>query len=259
MRYMKQYLSVASALAVAALAGCDNGEGVQDITAPPPTAAVRFFNFGVNAPGVNFYANTTKMTAVSSGTGVESTTGVAYGGVGSGGNYTGITPGTYTLSGKIAAATDKDLAISNLSAQIADGKWYSYYLSGIYNTTAKTVEAFIVEDPLPAVDYSVAYVRFVNAISNSSPMAMSAKNTTSGNTVPIGATVAYKSAGAFTSVPPATYDLGTRVAGAATDAIARKAVTFAGGRVYTITARGDMTVTSSGSVAIPALDNTTNR
>ena len=70
MREMKRYISVASVLAVAALAGCDNGKEVQDITAPPLSSAVRFFNFGVNAPGVNFYANTTKMTAITSGTGV---------------------------------------------------------------------------------------------------------------------------------------------------------------------------------------------
>ena len=259
MREMKRYISVASVLAVAALAGCDNGKGVQDITAPPLSSAVRFFNFGVNAPGVNFYANTTKMTAITSGTGVESTTGINYGGVGSGGNYTGIAPGTYTFSGKIAAATDKDLAISNVQAQIADGKYYSYYQSGFYSTTGKTVDAFIVEDPIPALDYSVAYVRFVNAISNSQAMTMNAKDTKTGTVTPVGAAVAYKSAGAFTALPPATYDLSTRVTGAATDAITRTAVTFAGGRVYTITARGDMTVTSTTATNRPFLDNTTNR
>ena len=66
-------------------------------------ARVRFFNFGVNAPGVNFYANDTEVTAISATellsrrttprrvcntTGAESTTGVAYGGAGIGGLYT---------------------------------------------------------------------------------------------------------------------------------------------------------------------------
>ena len=45
-------------------------------------------------PGVNFYANDTKMTAISSTSGSESTTGTAYGAVGNSGIYSGIAPGT---------------------------------------------------------------------------------------------------------------------------------------------------------------------
>jgi hypothetical protein len=36
-------------------------------------------------------------------------------------------------------------------------------------------------------------------------------------------------------------------------------VSFSPGRVYTITARGDMTVTSSTATTRPQLDNTANR
>jgi len=38
---------------------------------------VKFYNFSTGAPGVNFYANDTKLTAITSTTGAESTTGVA--------------------------------------------------------------------------------------------------------------------------------------------------------------------------------------
>lgn len=254
---MNRYISLAGLVAAALLAGCDKN-GVQDITVDPPAARIKFFNFGVNAPSVNFYANDTKMTAVTSATGAEATTGVASGGVGAGGNYEGIAPGTYTLTGNISAAVDKDLPISNLSAQIADGKFYSYYISGIYNTTAKTADAFVVEDPIPAVDYTVAYVRFVNAISNSSPMVLSIKNSTTGAITPIGGAIAYKNAGVFVAVPPGVYDISTRVTGATTDAITRTAVSFANGRTYTIGARGDMTVTSTSAATRPQLDNTAN-
>lgn len=72
-------------LCAVVLASCDKN-AVQEITGPLPTSRIKFFHFGVNAPGVNFYANTTKMTATTSATGVESTTGVVYGGVGSGGS-----------------------------------------------------------------------------------------------------------------------------------------------------------------------------
>ena len=256
----KRYLSLAGLVAIAALSACDyEKNAVQEISGPPPAARIKFFNFGVGSPGVNFYANDTKMTAVSSTTGAESTNGVAQGGVGAGGFYSGIAPGTYTLTGKIAAATDKDLAISNVSATIEAGKAYSYYISGIYSTTAKTADAFVVVDPIPAQDYSVAYVRFVNAISNSQPMTLSVKNTVTPFTVTaIGAAVPYKGAGAFVAIPAGLYDLSTRVTGASTDAIVRTGVTLNPGKVYTIASRGDITVTGTTSANRPQLDNTAN-
>ena len=76
---------------------------------------------------------------------------------------------------------------------------------------------------------------------------------------PIGGAVAYKSGGAFTPLPNGVYDLATRTAGSATNAIVRTAVSFVAGRVYTIGARGDMTVTSTTATNRPFLDNTANR
>ncbi len=255
---MKRYAALAALFFAGALTTCDKN-AIQSIDGPTPASRIKFFNFGVNAPGVNFYADDTKVTAVLSATGAESVNGTTYGGVGSGGFYSGIAPGQHTFKGKIAAATDKDLAISSLPASIADGKYYSYYLSGFYSTATKSVESFIIEDPVPALDNSVAYVRFVNAISNSSPMVLSAKNTTSGVVTAVGDAIAYKSGGAFVALPNGVYDIATRVTGASTDAITRTALSFSAGRVYTIGARGDMTVVSSTATTRPFLDNTTNR
>jgi hypothetical protein len=247
-------------LCAAALASCDEN-AVQEIAGVPAGGArIKFFNFGVNAPGVNFYANDTKMTAVLSATGTEAVTGVIYGGVGSGGFYSDIAPGQYTLKGTIAAATDKDLAISNLPATIADGKNYSFYQSGFYDGTAKTVDAFVVEDSFVAqIDFSVAYVRFVHAISNANPMTLYAKHSVTGVEGPVGAEVAYKSAGAFVALADGVYDLTTRYTGSATNAISRTGVSFEGGRVYTIGARGDITIVSTTATNRPFLDNTANR
>jgi hypothetical protein len=247
-------------LAAALMPACEKN-AVTDITdSEPGSARVKFFNFGVNAPAVNFYANDAKITAISSTTGTESTTGVNYGGVGSGGFYSALAPGTYTLSARIAAATDKDLAISNVQATLVDGMHYSFYQSGFYNATARNVEAFVVEDPFPAeFDYSAAYVRFVHAISNANPMTLFAKLTTAATEVAVGGAVAYKAAGAFTSLPPGNYDLSTRYTGSATNVISRTAVSFEEGRVYTIAARGDITVTSATATNRPFLDNTANR
>lgn len=248
--------SILVLLGVAALASACDKNAVQDITAPSPgEARVKFFNFGVSSPGVNFYANAQKMTAITSATGVESTTGVNYGAAGSGGLYMAIQPGPYTLAGKIAAATDKDLAISGVTVTLDAGKYYSFYQSGKYDAATKKVDAFVVEDPLPAqFDYATAYVRFVHAVFNANAMTLYAKNTTTLAEVAVGSAAAYKAAGAFVAVPAGVYDLGARYAGSTTNALSRAAVSFEARRVYTITARGDITTSST-----LLLDNTTNR
>jgi hypothetical protein len=277
---MTRFRAAAILVAGVSLAACEKN-AVQKLAGPIgdeniPAAQIRFFNFGLGAPGLNFYANTTKMTAISSATcsptpadtvqqrlcrenGAEATTGVAYGGVGSGGLYAGIAPGDYTLKGTIAAATDKDLAVASLATTLAANKVYSFFTSGVYNTTAKTVDAFIVEDPLPAIDWANAQIRFVNASHNSSPMQLTVRDSTTKVETVIGSgTTAYKSAGTFTAIPGALYQLYTTVAGSATKVIQRDGVTFSAGRIYTVTARGDITVGGTAATA-RALDNTANR
>lgn len=258
---MNRHKSILLLLLAVASASCEKN-AVQDITTVPSGAAIRFFHFGVNAPGVNFYADGTKMTALLSATGVELTTGVVYGGagVGSTGYYSAIAPGQYTFTGKIAATTDKDLSISPVPFAITSGKYYSYYMSGFYNTGTKTVEGFVVEDPIPPMDYAQTYVRFVNAISNSTPQILYARHTVTGVETAIGGAIAYKGAGAFTALPPGSYDLNTRASGSSTNVISRTAVSFNAGRVYTISARGDFTIASTGTATNRAfLDNTANR
>jgi hypothetical protein len=256
---MNTFRSIAMLLCAVALTACEKN-GVQDITGSLPGARIKFFNFGVNAPAVNFYANDSKITAITSATGVEAVTGVSSGGVGSGGFYSAIQPGAYTFTGKIAAAVDKDLVVSRATATLVDGKAYSFYISGIYDATAKTAEAFVVEDPfVDTLDYTVAYVRFVNAIPNANPMTLYARNPTTGVELPVGGAVAYKSGGAFTALPNAVYDLSTRYVGSTTNVITRTAVSFSAGKVYTIGARGDITVVSTTLATRPQLDNTANR
>lgn len=254
---MNRLRMLAALVSAGALAACGE-KTIQNITGVVPNSSVKFFNFGVNAPQVNFYADTVKLTAISSTDTVESTTGVKYGGASSGGYYSGLDAGQYTLEGKIASTTDKGLTVASVAAQLEAGKKYSFYMSGIYNTGSKTVEAFVVEDDVPdAFDYSTAYVRFVNAISNANPMTLYAKNDSSLVESPVGAAVAYKSAGAFTPLPQGAYDLNTRYVAGGANVISRAAVSFLAGHYYTITAFGD--ITASSGTNKPALDNTANR
>jgi hypothetical protein len=259
---MTRFRTLAALVAAAALAACGDKQGQRDITAPAPGAFVKFFNFGVGAPGVNFYANDTKVSAITSAADTVVNIGTSSGAAASGGFYSVLTPGQVSLSGRITAATDNGLAIATLPTTLEDGKSYSFYLSGIYNTTAKTSDAFVVADDYPAaLDYSGAYVRFVNAISNANPQTLYAKSTsdTLQAEVAIGGPVAYRSAGTFMKIPAGTYTLNTRNTGSSTNVITRTGVSFTAGRVYTISSRGDITVTSTTAATRPQLDNTANR
>ncbi len=256
-------------LCAAVLSSCNwyDKTTVQNIAGPVPAGArVLFFNFGVNAPGVNFYANNTKITAISSAKpDTESLIGVSYGGVAAGALYSVIAAGQYTLTGRIADTTGgfKDRPIDTLSATIADGKPYSFYLSGFYDATSKIVDAFVVEDPFTVpTDFSTAYVRFVHAIGNANPLTLYVRltgDTVTAHWAAVGAAVSYKGAGAFTPLPAGVYDLGTRYTDSTTNAISRTAVSFSGGRVYTVGARGDITITSTTAANRPILDPTVNR
>jgi hypothetical protein len=277
---MKKLTLIPTLLAAVALAaGCEKN-AVQGLDDPDAGngAAVKFFNFAVGSPSVNFYVNDQKATAVSAtgcflltdenrdqclSTGIESTAGVAYGSGGNGTNvyYSDVAPGSVTISGRIAAATDKNLPIANLPATIEAGKFYSYYLSGIYNTTTKTADSFILEDVMPEVDFSVAYVRFVNASSTTQPMTLFLTNRATGEVTTIGGPVAYKSGSGFVAVPvtpgtstTASFDLATRVAGSSTNIFTRAQISFSAGRANTITARGNTATAST-----MFLDNTANR
>jgi hypothetical protein len=264
---MTKLRTLALLLGAALIASC--GEPANQVIAGPEPYAgtrVRFFNFGVGTPGVHFYANDTKMAAVAeAGFTQGATTGLATGGTEStagtvstgtsgaaaGGYYTGIAPASYALNAR--TATDNVTKISTVTQTIASGKRYSFYISGIYDATGKTADAFVVEDPYSdTYDWTVATVRFVNASPNSQPMTLYAKNQTTTVETAVGAAIAYKGAGTFVTLAPATYDFRSAVTGATTNAITRTAVTLTAGKIYTITARGS--ITSS-----PALDNTANR
>lgn len=258
--------------AVATAAACEkNAVQILDDPDAGNGANVKFFNFAVGSPQVNFYVNDQKVTAISTtacfilddtnrdaclSAGREATTGVAYGSAGNGPNayYSDVAAGQVTITGRIAATTDKNLVIANAPATVEAGKFYSYYMSGIYNTTAKTSDAFIVEDVMPPESFEVAYVRFVNASSTTQPMTLFVTHRVTTEVTPIGGPVAYRSASGFVAVTPASYDLATRTANSATNVFTRAQITFAPGRAYTITARGN---TATASTML--LDNTANR
>jgi hypothetical protein len=98
----------------------------------------------------------------------------------------------------------------------------------------------------------------VHAIANANPLTLYTANTTTNDTSVINSAVAYKSGGAFVAVAPGIYNLFARYPDSTDNKIVRTAVTLAGGRVYTVGARGDITITSTTATNRPFLDNTTN-
>ena len=270
---MTRHRSIAALLCAGVLASCGlyDKNAVQTIAGPTANSRIKFHNFSPGSVGVNFFANNVKMTAISSSrcvapvpadtlacrtTGIEAATGVVFGSLGSAGLYDAVAPGQYTLTSKIATT---DTVVSTVTQSIEDRKYYSFFMSGIYNATTKTAEAFIVEDPIPSgtIDFSTAYVRFVNAVSNGTgPTTLYAKNTATSGETAVGAAVAYKAAGAFTALPEGIYDVGARYAGQTTNVtgLSRTTLNFVGGRVYTITALGN-----TGTASTMSLDFTSNQ
>jgi hypothetical protein len=251
---MTSHRVVTGLACIVALLSCDKN-GVQQLPLEPLAGAqMKFFNFGLNAPGVNFYADNAKVGTTSDPLGVR------YSFAAANGAYTAIAPGQYAFAGRIATGANKDTTIASVTAALADGKSYTYYLSGPYDATAKHVDAFVLEDTYSgAIDTATAYVRFVNVIYNANPLTLYAANTVSADTVPLGGAVTYKSAGAFTAIPTGVYDLLARYTDSTTNKITRTAQSLLGGHFYTIAARGDITVTSSTATNRPFLDNTANR
>jgi hypothetical protein len=266
--------SVAALLVGVLVSSCKifDETAVQSVADPDPLpgSRIKFHNFAPSSVGVNFFANDVKMTAVSSTsctplptvdslrtrcqqTGIESATGTIYGGLASGERYLSIEPGQYTLASKRASF---DTVVSTLSQAIEANKYYSFFMSGIYSATGTPrADAFVVEDPIPAgdLDFTVAHVRFVNAISNGTGdlnLFVTQVATPTPPEITVGGATAYKAAGTFMAVPAGTYNLRIAYTGAGANLITRSAISLVGGRVYTITARGN---TATASTLTPVL------
>ncbi len=264
---MKKLNIITSILLLFTLFAACKKDGIHEVETSTTDngAQIKFFNFGVSAPSINFYANDQKVSATLSGTGTEAAAGVNYGSVFPITNYVLLTAGNYTFKGVIpsTAAADSGAVVATITGNLENGKSYSLYTGGLYNATAKQVEGFVVEDKIPAASATAAHVRFVNTISNATAgFDLVAKNTTTAAEIVIASNIGYKAASTFVEVPNGIYEVYARYPGNAANVISRNGtsnVSFIAGRAYTISSRGDMTVNSATAVNRPFLDNTSNR
>lgn len=244
---------------------------VTDITVPYSGAQFKYYNFAINGPTVNFYANNIKTTATLTATGVESPAGVNYGGLvplrgyslaptGSV-KFSSLTPSTMVLNAPLGQGPN--IETSSVTKDVVDGKNYSYYTSGIYDYATKKSDAFIIEDVLPAPDTSMAYIRLVNPGHNTTALSLELTQTFTSTTpglpplvvvtTPITGIV-YKTASPYLAVTQGAYSL-RLIDPASGKIVTRAATSFIKGRLYTFTLRGNLIT------GVPAafLDFTENR
>lgn len=239
-------------------------DAVQIIDTPPNGPFVKVYNFALNGPSANFFINDFKISAANSTTGIELATGLAYSGVfPANNNYINApTSGSVIFKTIIpaAATVNPGITVANISSTIETGKYYSFYTSGLFDATAKTTSGFVLEDMIPAVDTSTAYVRIVNAIPNVgiAGFNLTGLNTNTSAVVNIADPTAYKTASSFVKVPNGVYNLTSVSTNSPTSyTITRAAVSFSKGFVYTISVRGDALLTTG--ISLRALDLTRNR
>lgn len=242
-------------------------EAVLNINEPIVGARIKLYNFAVSGPTVNFYSGETKVSAVLSATGVESINGINFGAVYPGTGYglspegqrelKAVTPSTITT-------TTPNMTIATVSANLVNDKFYSVFVSGLYNTTDKKADMFVVEDDFPkGLDTAKTYIRLVNPGYNTTTIkAVLTKTTTITGLPPVvedfplASGIPYKGASPFVAFKPGSYAITVTDAGSG-KVVTRAATVFLKERVYTLALKGNL-VTATPAVA-PVIDFTTNQ
>jgi hypothetical protein len=254
-----KYINLLFAISILAFSSCDKS-AFQVIDAPPTGPNFRVYNFAVNGPQVNVYVNDVKASAIGSTTGKESASGIAAYGIFPGTNsYVNLQhDGSVTIKAKtpVNATTNPGVETTSATAKFENGKFYSFFTTGIYNATAKTTGSFVIEDVLPAIDINVGYARMINTVPNApSGFDLKATNKATGEVIVISNAVPFQSASPFVKLPEGIYNLtSTSVNTPLSYTITRADLTISKGFVYTLAARGTVLTTST-----LAIDMTRNR
>lgn len=249
-----------SILCVIALTSCEKN-AVQDLSVAPQGPQLKFYNFGVNAPAVNFYVGNQKVSAVASTTGAEAAGGTVFGGVYPSTGYAAV-PGGGEISARTSstAAANPGVTIATTSGvAMEDGKQYSFYVTGAFNTETLKADGFLLNDELPGNDTAHAFVRFVNAgVAQAGLLTVTLKDQANPErpVINLASDLAFKSATAFTRVPRSLYEITVRDNTSGT-VFVRTGVTFNADRVYTLSMRGNINVTTAPTTRL--IDNTINR
>ncbi|SOD20089.1 DUF4397 domain-containing protein [Pedobacter xixiisoli] len=218
---------------------------------------LRGYNFSPSGPTVNVYVNDIKVTAIGSTNGKEATAGIAaYGVFPTTNSYVNLTSkGNVTVKSVIpsTATTNPGVVTSTINGDLQEGKYYSFFTCGLYNTTDKTTSSVILEDKIPTLDTAAAYLRFVNLVPNApNGYDLVITNRATSQVINLSPTLAFKAASDFVKVPAGIYDL--RASSVGGTVINRTELTISKSYVYSLITRGTAVTAST-----LAIDMTRNR
>lgn len=261
---------VLSILALLIVNSCKEGYTFPDVVRAPSKehGQVRFYNFVINGPQVEFYANGVKSTSRVSTTGQQASTGLGYGATHPNIGYVeipagenilieAITPPTYLIpANNVNNYGQNLLAASLIVPKIEALKTYSIYLCGYWDKVAQKGNAFIIDEVMPGVDTASTFIRFVNSgTEQAGPLRFAVTNTrdTLVGTIGIAEEVPFAKGSPFVAVPYGTYDL--KLYTATGDSLIRRGIALSPDRVHTFALRGDILA----KTPAPWIDNIQNR
>jgi hypothetical protein len=218
-----------------------------DNNAVPVTAGshIKMVHAAQEAPMANLFVGNEKVSAIAPNA-QNVSLGLSYTG-------TAVFPVSYGYANVAAGPTNVqiiDTVGAKGTAVILAAKSVSLDAASSYTAflTGKTgsFEAHIIKDELPELNYTKAYVRFVNVMVDAPAnfelkANFKATATKPATSTPIGADIAYKQHTPFIAIEPGTYDFPVFVQGATTAYTTMTNITPVAGRVYTFYIRGNYT------------------
>ncbi len=249
-----KYFFLVAVIAIS-LSSCDK-VSLDERDEPVIGAKIKFFNATLNSPGINLYANDSKITTVAP-TAANVENGITFGGVYPNLEYAVVSPGTFQLKTKIAASStvDPNLEVSSLSSTLENDKYYTVIAVDSYNTIDKKVNTIIINDELVARDTSKALIRFINLVGNIGNVDLAVSN---GATIV--SSIPYKGVSAFATAPLPGASVNYVLKFSTPTGIITTSnfpLTFNKGRVYTVFFSGTIGGTTTSTT--PRLSLTINR
>lgn len=130
----------------------------------PKYSYLKFLNLTPGSPVSNYYLDGVKFSSALSSSGIENA-GYTYNGLYPNLGYAITSPGNHKLTAKIipTATVDANLEILNTTINPVAGKYYTYYTTGQYSATNKSLGTILaIEDVKPTLDTSKIFIRFIN-------------------------------------------------------------------------------------------------
>ncbi len=204
---MKKISLIFAGLGFIFFQSCGNKVDFEQSISPATGARLKFYHAAPDAPGLNIFANDTKISGANTVSpfppAVQTTPNLlVYGTSFPNIDYAALAAGSTNIKVSVpATATTTETVAVTATGTFDDGKYYSVYTYGV----SPSYNALILTDDFTVVDPKKAYVRFVNLLNPSSTVPTPNLDLiVNGVTVSTGVGFADKNA-AFTPIDPVAY------------------------------------------------------